>query len=244
MENHQSSFSIPIAIVIAGVIIAGAILFSNSGGSPAAIVDSGTNRPSNTNGTNGTSPSLDNIRDIDSGDHIRGNPEAPVKIIEYSDFECPFCKRFHVTMQQVMDEYGADGQVAWVYRQFPLEQLHSKARREAEASECAAELGGNTAFWAYADKIFATTPSNDGLNPDLLPEFAEEIGINRARFEECLEGGRFAGHIDEDINNAVSSGGRGTPFSVVIGPDGQKQVINGAQPYAVVKNIVDQMLDL
>jgi len=241
MESEKSSFSIPWAIIIAGVIIAGAIMFSNSGssGGTATIAERGGTAPPSGNTAGG---SLDNLRPVDGSDHILGNPDAPVKIVEFSDFECPFCKRFHGVVQQIMDEYGADGKVAWVYRQFPLEQLHSKARREAEASECAGELGGNAAFWKYTDRIFEITPSNDGLNLGLLPEIAEFAGLDRAQFEECLDSGRWRDHIDEDIKDAVASGGRGTPFSVVIGPDGQKQVINGAQPYQVVKSIIDQML--
>ncbi len=78
-------------------------------------------------------------------DHIRGNPDAPVTLVEYSDFECPFCKRFHPTVKRIVDEYG--GRVRWVYRHFPLDEIHPvKARREAAAAECAAELGGNDAF--------------------------------------------------------------------------------------------------
>ena len=93
-------------------------------------------------------------------DHIRGNPAAPVTLVEYSDFECPFCKRFHTTAKRLVDESG--GRVKWVYRHFPLDELHPvKARQEAVASECAAELGGNDAFWKFADRLYELTPSNN-----------------------------------------------------------------------------------
>ena len=113
-----------------------------------------------------TSDDSRNVRQVTDSDHLRGDPKAKVKVVEFSDLECPFCKRFHVTMQQVIEEY--DGKVAWIYRHFPLDSLHSKARKEAEASECAAELGGNDGFWAYIDKLFEITPSNNGLDPNLL----------------------------------------------------------------------------
>ena len=171
---------------------------------------------------------------------MRGNPDAPIKIVEFSDFECPFCKRFHFTMQQVLDNYG--DQVAWVYRQFPLVSLHSKAFKEAEASECAAELGGNGAFWAYTDRIFEITPSNDGLDLDKLPEIAEEIGLDRGEFETCLNSGRHISSVDEDVEDAANSGGRGTPYSVMIVNGEQFVPINGAQPYESVKLIIDQAL--
>lgn len=113
-----------------------------------------------------TSGESSNVRKVDDSDHLRGDPKASVKVVEFSDLECPFCKRFHLTMQQLMEGYS--GKVAWVYRHFPLDSLHPKARKEAEASECAAELGGNDGFWAYIDKLFEITPSNNGLDPNLL----------------------------------------------------------------------------
>ncbi len=93
-----------------------------------------------------------------TNDHIRGNPNAPVSLIEYSDFECPFCKRFHDTAKQIVQQYG--GKVNWVYRHFPLDFHNPAAQREAEAAECAAELGGNEAFWRFTDLIYTRTLSN------------------------------------------------------------------------------------
>lgn len=187
------------------------------------------------------------VKPIDGEDHILGNPDAPVKLVEFSDFECPFCKRFHVTMKRLMDEYGRDGNVAWVYRHFPIDSNHSKARKEAQAAECAGELGGNEAFWAYADRLFEVTPSNDRLDLTLLPRIAQDVGLDRAKFEVCLEGdsrgGKYAAHIEEDFQDASISGGNGTPYTVVIGPNGQSFPINGAQPYVAVKSIIDLALE-
>ncbi len=101
-------------------------------------------------------------------DHVFGNRGAELMIVEYSDPECPFCKRFHETMAQVMSEYGKQGKVAWVYRHFPLDAIHSKARKEAEAMECAGELGGNDKFWAYLNKLMEITPSNNQFDASLL----------------------------------------------------------------------------
>ena len=186
------------------------------------------------------------VKPVDGEDHILGNPGAPVKLVEFSDFECPFCKRFHRTMKRLMDEYGKDGKVAWVYRHFPLDSLHSKARKEAQAAECANELGGNEAFWAYSDRLFEVAPSNDRLDLALLPRIAQEIGLDRAKFEACLEGdsrgGKYAAHIEADVQDATASGGTGTPYSLVIAPNGKTFPINGAQPYAAVKAIIDLAL--
>ncbi|MCX6739417.1 MAG: thioredoxin domain-containing protein [Candidatus Parcubacteria bacterium] len=105
---------------------------------------------------------------VTAKDHILGNPNADVKIITHADFECPFCKRFHATMEDVMKQYQAGGKVAWVIRHFPLTQLHDKAPIEAEASECANELGGNAKFWEYVNLLEKITPANNGLDSSLL----------------------------------------------------------------------------
>jgi len=186
------------------------------------------------------------VNTVISKDHIVGNPDAPVKIVEYSDFECPFCKRFHKTMKRVSAEYGKEGQFAWIYRHFPIDEIHSKARKEAQAAECANELGGNDAFWKYTDKLYEITPSNNRLDLAILPKLAEDIGLDRTKFETCLEGdergGKYADHIEADAQNARASGGRGTPFSVVITANGLTFPINGAQPYGAIKSIIDLAL--
>lgn len=235
MENKNSSMMIPGAIIIAGLIIAGAVIYVNGVGKKTAqIVAGGDPRG------NGASRVVENIKPVSEDDHILGSINAPVKIVEFSDLECPFCKRFHTTMQQVVKEY--DGKVAWVYRHFPLDNLHSKARKEAEATECAAELGGNDAFWAYTDRLFEVTPSNNGLNLDDLPGIAEAIGLNREKFQECLDSGRYKNRIASDLADATNSGGQGTPYSIVIAANGKKSVIPGALPFESVKGIIDKAL--
>lgn len=186
------------------------------------------------------------VRPIDANDHLQGNPDAAVHVIEYSDFECPFCKSFHPTMQQAFDEYGKSGKLAWVYRHFPLDSIHSKARKEAQASECAAELGGNEAFWKFTNNLFEITPSNDRLDLAVLPDIAEGLGIDRAKFEACLSGdergGKYADHIESDLQNAVAAGGNGTPYTVVVATNGKTFPISGAMPYAALKEVIDLAL--
>ncbi|MDH5537656.1 MAG: DsbA family protein, partial [Betaproteobacteria bacterium] len=183
------------------------------------------------------------VRPVSAGrDHIRGNPSAPVTLIEYSDFECPFCKKFHATAKKVLDE--SRGQVKWVYRHFPLDQLHpGKARKEAATSECAAELGGNNAFWKFADRFYELTPSNNNTDIEtVLPQIAREIGLDQARFASCLASGKHDRLVEEDYQNAVASGGRGTPWSIVVSKSGKTYPLSGAQPYAAVKQLVDLAL--
>ena len=174
-------------------------------------------------------------------DHIRGNSAAPVTVVEYSDFECPFCKRFHPTLKRIVDESG--GQVSWVYRHYPIDEIHSKARKEAAASECAAELGGNDAFWKFADHFFELTPSNNRTDIEtVLPKIAPEIGLDGAKFATCLASGKYDGRVEEDQQNAIATGGNGTPWSIIITRSGKTYPLSGAQPYSSVKQLVDLAL--
>ena len=191
----------------------------------------------------GNSARLEKMRRITSADHIRGNSNAPVKIVEYSDLECPFCKSFHLTMQKVVNEYGKNGTVAWVYRHFPLDAIHSKARTEAAAAECAGELGGNNAFWAYIDRFYAVTLSNNQTNiQTVLPQIAREIGLDESKFNSCLASGKYDKHIQEDLNNAVATGGNGTPWSIVVTKSRKKYPLSGAVPYETLKQLIELAL--
>ncbi|MBL4644713.1 MAG: thioredoxin domain-containing protein [Candidatus Pacebacteria bacterium] len=199
---ERGNFAIPIAIVAAGVLIAIALFFAlGSGG--------GTAPAGGDNAAADAQPTVP-IAGVQSDDHIKGSPDAKVVIVEYSDTECPFCKNHHETLQRIVDEY-ADEDVAWVYRHFPLAQLHSKAPREAEATECAAELGGNEGFWKYIDRLFEITPSNDGLDLALLPEIAKFAGLDVAAFNTCLDSGAMADRVQADFEEAAAAGARGTP---------------------------------
>lgn len=180
-----------------------------------------------------------NVPRPSKSDHTYGNPDAPVTLIEYSDFECPFCKRFHGTVKKVVDE--SKGQVRWVYRHFPIEQLHPvKARKAAVAAECAGELGGNDAFWKFADRFYELTPSNNRTDTDtVLPQIAREIGLDEKQFASCLVSGRHDKRIDKEIRDANTSGANGTPWSVIVSKGGKTYALSGAQPQAAIKQLVE-----
>lgn len=185
--------------------------------------------------------SADQVEKLKDSDHVRGSRDARVLLIEYSDLECPFCRRFHPTAKQIVDAY--DGQVAWVYRHFPLDQLHSKADKEAEAVECAAEIGGNDGFWKLTDKIFEVTPANNGLNLDDLPALASGVGLNQNRFKQCLDSGRFAAHVEEDYQSGIKAGVSGTPGNILLDTKtGKTKLIPGALPLDSFKIEIDSML--
>lgn len=232
-NNMLEKLSVPIAIIIAGLLIGGSLYYSN-----VKIAQ----QPKVQNVQLATSDATENMRPVSENDHILGNPSAELMIVEYSDLECPFCKVFHQTLQQVMSVYAKDGRVAWVYRHFPIDQLHSKARKEAEATECANELGGPEKFWAFTDMIYATTKSNNSLDLAELPKIAQRVGLDVKAFNACLSSGKYAAKVEADYQDAVKSGGRGTPNTIVVSKDGTKTVIQGAQSYEAVKNIIDALL--
>lgn len=179
-----------------------------------------------------------NIRPVDETDHIRGSKNAKVTLVEYSDLECPFCKSFHPTMQQVMKEY--DGKVRWVYRHFPLDSIHPKARPAANAAECVASLAGNEGFWNYIDKLFEGAPAT--LTDEQLKTIASGLGVNASQFDDCFKSKKFENKINVDLQDGQTGGITGTPGTIVIDAKGGKQLIPGALPLESVKQILDQAL--
>jgi protein-disulfide isomerase len=227
--------SVPIAIVIAGGIVGGALYYSNLKGAREII---------NTKPLVGMvqNEGASNMKPVTTEDHMLGNPSADIIIVEYSDLECPFCKQYHVTLSRIMDEYGKDGKVAWVYRHFPIDSLHPKARKEAEATECANELGGTVKFWEYINMIYENTPSNNGLDPAQLPKFAKAVGLDVTAFNKCLSSGKYADKVEAQYQDAVKSGGDGTPNSILLTKDGTRTTVKAAQSYENLKAIIDALL--
>lgn len=176
-------------------------------------------------------------KDVTDNDHIRGNKNAKITLVEYSDLECPFCKTFHPTMQQAMDTYG--DQVRWVYRHYPL-SFHANAQKEAEASECVAELGGDDKFWEFIDRIFERTTGNGtGFALTALGPLAEEIGVNQAQFQSCLDIGKYAAKVTENLSKHQF----GTPATFIIDSKGNtSENLGGAIPFAQLKQAIDTAL--
>lgn len=235
-KSINQSILIPVAILLGFGMVAAAIFFSGTSSAPVApglAIDTTPTQPE------AGDPS--NIAPVTEADHIRGNPNAPIMIVEYSDYDCPFCKNFHETMNQVMAKYGGDGKVAWVYRHFPLQQLHPNAPIIAHASECVADLAGNSAFWDFSDLVFGERGTNEPTNLTRLEEFAVTAGADREAFGACMDENRFMEAVEADFNNGVAVGARGTPHSVIIVGE-QQGVINGAQPYSAVEQIVENLL--
>jgi protein-disulfide isomerase len=230
---NENKLFVPISIVVAGLIIAGAVFFTKDN-APTA------------NNTDGEQPTKQvEVKPVNDSDRIRGNKDAEITIVEYSDFECPYCAKFHETMEQIMADYESTGKVAWVYRHFPLDQIHPDARPAAEASECVAELGGNDAFWNYSKLLFANTPSS--LTSDNLKANAISLGIDENAFNTCVSEGRHKAKVEDNYQSGMELAKNdrkfGTPYSVVIAKkDGTQVTIPGAQSYTVVKQLIETIL--
>jgi protein-disulfide isomerase len=175
-------------------------------------------------------------------DHIYGDPQAPVSLIEYSDYECPFCKRFHPVARKLVDDNP--GQVNWVYRHFPLGFHNPGAQKQAEGAECAAELGGNQAFWKFTDLIYARTKSNGkGFPVAQLVPLASEVGLDEKAFSRCLDSGRFTAKVQQQYADGVAAGVTGTPGNILRHKDsGRSIAVHGAQPYARVEAALKQLI--
>jgi protein-disulfide isomerase len=217
----EQNLSVPIAIVLAGALVAGALYFSGRGAEPA------TNTVTDTTGGN----TVKTFVPVSSSDHILGNPKAPIAIVEYTDLECPFCKQFHDTMQQVMDKYGKSGQVMWVLRNFPLVQLHPNAPKIALAAECVAELGGNTAYWNFISSLFK------------LASTASGVGVSESTFNACVAAGKYNAKVQKEYADAIAAGGNGTPYSIlVVTKTGKTVAIPGSQPLAELEAVIEEAL--
>jgi len=221
MEKQETTqgISLGVGIVIAGVLIAGAILMT--GGAP-----------SEKKADTGASGSI--FGSITEEDHVYGDPDAPITIIEYSDFECPFCARYHPTVKQVVSE---NPDVKWVYRHFPLGN-HPNARPAALASECVAEVGGDDLFWEFGDYLFANQTT---LGEELYLSFVREKGIDEALYNECVVSEKYAQKINDNQLDGQLAGATGTPFSLLVSPSGETVPFSGALPKETVQSLVDKV---
>lgn len=227
-------------LVLLGVIVKGDLVLGGmNSGQKAAAEAPAAGQPVQPNDKELTEPA-GTVIPVSNRDHVRGASGAKVTLIEYSDFECPFCKRFHATMKQVMEAYP--GKIKWAYRHLPL-NFHANAQKESEATECAYELGGHDKFWQYADKIYERTTSNGtGFALADLPKLAKELGLDQKKFEDCLNSGKYADYVSQASSGASAAGIQGTPGTVIITAKGEKKLIKGALTLEMMKQIIDEAL--
>ncbi len=223
-----------LAILLGALLIAATILYSG--------------KINNTSNTSFVDPdTMFSGRELKQEELVVGNLKNKVIVLEYSDLECPFCKKFHTeTMNDIYKKY--EGQIGFAFRHFPL-TFHKKAPKEAEATLCAREQGGQTAYKNYISKIFETTNGNDSLDLSLLPKFAEELKLDVSKWNNCMTTGTYATQVQLDLNDGLEVGVQGTPNAYVLVRENTGEyriltVINGARDIKYVSRVIDQAIKL
>jgi protein-disulfide isomerase len=226
-ETKGNPYLIPISIIIAGLFIAAGVFFSGRSGE--GLKKEGEN----TGGKATTLRSVDTKKDV-----IRGNKDAKLFIVEFSDFQCPYCRSFHESMKQVISKNSS---VLWTYRHLPLTQIHPEAEPAAIAGECIAKLGGNDAFWTFADSLFE---NQETLGSALYLSLAKKAGISVNAFTECLNSSEVRVEISSDVKEAVDLGARGTPSSFIVNEKGEiLEALAGAVPYQDIEAAITRALE-
>lgn len=169
---------------------------------------------------------------------LLGEEDAKVTVVEFSDFQCPFCKSlWEDTLPQIKKDYVDTGKARFAYRHYPLD-FHANAQKSAEASECANEQGK---FWEYHDKLFETQTTWESLDASKAKEhfvkLANDVGINGATLGECVESGKFAEAVKNDLKDGEAAGVNGTPATYING-----YMVSGAAPYEEFKTLIEQEL--
>ncbi len=240
------------SILLGGLIVSASIL-SSSGkfqrltDSGSAVVAQPSGSPTPTAQQPAGQPSGPVKVSVDD-DPVLGSKNAPITLIEFSDYECPFCKKsFTDLLPELKKAYIDTGKVKLVYRDFPL-SFHANAQKEAEAAECTRSQSNDATYFKFHDQIFTqTTAGGTGLALTQLPVIAKNLGLNVSQFQQCLDSGKFKDEVAKDMADGTAAGISGTP-SWIIGTsskDGQieGQLIMGAQPFSAFKSIIDEKLN-
>src|SRR3989344_1300197 len=243
----DEKFYLPISLIVSALVLSGTVFFvGNSVNNnltgltvaiqdiPSPIVGSGNDNTGDKGNVVVPTPTPDPTIDMEAlanEDKIEGDPNAPVTIVEFSDFQCPFCGNFYTnTLLQLRTDYIDTGKVKLIYRDFPL-SFHPEAQPAAEAAECAAEQGK---FQEFHDKIFTNQAIMSSAS---YKQWAQEFGLNTQQFDDCVSSGKYRAEVQADFSEGQAAGVSGTPTFFI---NGQKVV--GAQPYSVFKQIIDAEL--
>jgi protein-disulfide isomerase len=233
--NQSNSPAIPIAIIIGFALIALAIFFTNDRKDSVPAMN--TTSEELATATKPGSP-----RPVDNTDYIFGNPNAPILLIEYSDYDCPFCKQYHETLSRIIEQYGANGRVAWVYRQFPIAQLHPNSPKLSESALCVGKLGGNKAFWDFSRKLYDSRNIDEFTNVTKIPDYVTETGVSLSDYQACIESGEMKKVVEDSIVDGLNAGaGKGTPYTVVTVGNRQEKII-GAESYDFLQTILSSLI--
>lgn len=236
-ENHKNieekkltggGLTLPKAIIIAGILIAIAILFPHfQAKKDQALSDASEKIIANGGG------SIELLYDVDDEDFITGSTSPKITIVEFSDFGCSFCSIFHPTLQAIVEKYPND--VAWVYRHLPYRNTQA-----ALASECVGQTFGDEAFWNYTNTLFSNYPN---ITRGLLEQEAVALGFaNTQDFWECQGSEKVAKAVERDKSEATLIGANGTPHSLIITQEGKVFPVRGASSFEQMSQMIELLL--
>ena len=213
---------LPLIVIIAGIIISFSIYvvrvrdqITNGSGNPEAV------------------------RPVSPEDHIIGNPSAPIVIVEYADIDSEHSKKLQLTLEQLMTEYAEGNKVAWVYRHFPITELHGDAAMNAHAAECAGSISAPMTFFRFIDAMHAIAPGSVAFNPKQHGTLLTQLSLPENSFNACMSARTFEERIHEDYTNALASGATGSPYIILLVEGQAPRTIQGAPPYKTMKGIIE-----
>ena len=231
------SYALPIAILLAFGIIAGVIFFSNASQSVSAP------QLQSQRATTGTTPStevIEPVTPVTGSDFVRGNPEAPIQIITYLDYDCATCKNYYMSLTRLIQDFGMNGQIAWTMRHMPLTEVHPNAMLLANAAECVGSLAGNRAFWKFTDALYDERSFFESTDISRIPEYAVAAGVDEQSFTTCVQEERYHDYLLGTANEAFAAGAIGAPYTI-FSTNSEQGGLNGAQPYGALRIIVDDL---
>ncbi|OGE32522.1 hypothetical protein A3C59_01475 [Candidatus Daviesbacteria bacterium RIFCSPHIGHO2_02_FULL_36_13] len=245
MDQPKQFITTPIAVLVGAIVISIAILIH--GGVIKVGGLSKTQQPAPQVGQPVAEEPTGPVKVSVDDDPLLGNKDAPITLIEFSDYECPFCKRhFDQTLPQIKKDYIDTGKVKLIFRDFPLSFHDPMATYEAQAANCAREQGGDTAYFKIHDEMFKKTTSNgNGLTKDQIKQLATDLGLNGTNILSCADSDKYKDEVTKDITDGSAVGVSGTP-AFFIGKSNSTGVIEGtivvgAQPYSVFQSAFDKL---
>ena len=231
-ERGNSSNLLAISILVAALVIGGSLVWSASlRGDTRGLAEV-------TENTGGSQPSNNNNLSSDD-DVILGDEAAPVTLVSFGDYQCPFCRKmFEEVESRLRNDYIKTGKLKMVYRDFPIDSLHPYARGAAEAAECARDQGR---YWMYHDLLFEKQSEIPRM--DFVSE-AGKLGLNAAQFRQCYESKKYAAEVEKDYQDGIGAGVTGTPgnFIFASGDSSQSKFLPGALPYEAFKAAIEEAL--
>ncbi len=257
MVIDMDKLLIPFAILIAGLMVALAIVFSMKNG---AVLNTGNTGGSDTNNGADTptpDPTAGTVQiSIDDDPYLGDKKKAKLAIVEFSDYECPFCQRhYNDTHKELVKNYVDTGKAILVFRDFPLSFHEPRASQEALAAQCVFDLGGNEKYFQYHDLIFENSASNgEGFSSNdteqikKMEEYAKKVGVDTKKWRECYDSNKFGEEIKKDLADGSAAGVTGTPGFIIgkLDKDGNVTggtLLAGAYPFADFKTILDKLLE-